>query len=59
MHFFLLKKYLRYFYRHTPVLYNVQNVHLSRIEIAQYRDKPSQKSQIKIKIIKKVLHMLY
>ena len=28
-------------YRHSPVLYNVQIVHLYNIEIAQYSDEPS------------------
>ena len=53
MHFFLFqvilynrKDILRSPYRHTPVLYNVQNVHLYRVEIVQYRDDPIQLGQL-------------
>ena len=53
MHFFLFQVILynrkdipRSPYRHTPVLYNVQNVHLYRVEIVQYRDEPIQLGQL-------------
>ena len=37
--FFLVKKIFKLFiYQHTPVLYNVQNVHLYIMEIERYRD---------------------
>ena len=42
--FFFFLKLL--FYRHIPVLYNVQNLHLYDMEIAQYRNEPLQIPQI-------------
>ena len=43
---FWLQEYTIFFYRHTPVLYNVQNVNFYRMEIVQYRDEPLQIPQI-------------